>query len=41
MIYGLMIQEIKIITIKFILMIIPLAMKNFADQMAYIMRMEY
>ena len=41
MIYGLTIQQIKIITIKLILMIILLAMKNFADQMIYIMRMEY
>ena len=33
--------EIKIITIKCILIIIPLATKNFADQTVCIMRMEF
>ena len=39
--YGQMILWIKIIIIRFILTIILLAMKSFADQITYIMRTEF
>jgi hypothetical protein len=41
MIYGLMTQRIKIITIKFTQTIIRLATKSFAGQITYMMHLEF